>query len=88
MKKQFELYLISKGYKQFTPSGHPSTVYDYCKRIDFIANEEGLNWTDLAKQIEKILPLYDDCGPKQDLGRKSHHAVINALRRFSEFLSK
>ena len=40
IKKQFERYLISKGYSQTTPSGNPSTVYDYIKRIDKICKFE------------------------------------------------
>ena len=40
----------------------------------------------IAKEIKNVLPQYDKDGIKQQLGEKSHHAVINALRRFSEFL--
>jgi hypothetical protein len=36
LEASFRDYLISEGYKQTTPSGHPSTVYDYCKRIEFV----------------------------------------------------
>ena len=34
MKKAFEEYLIKNGYRQVTGSGNPSTVYDYCRRVD------------------------------------------------------
>lgn len=87
MKKQFEEYLISKGYKQTTPSGNPSTVYDYIKRVDKICQWEDVSWQQLANDIDEILPQYDIGGKKEDLGKKSHNAVINALRRFSEFIA-
>ncbi|UZQ52389.1 hypothetical protein [Clostridium kluyveri] len=51
MKKQFEEYLINKGYKQTTPSGQPSTVYDYMKRIDRVCDWENMNWEQLADSV-------------------------------------
>ncbi|HHY82592.1 MAG TPA: hypothetical protein GX505_07920 [Clostridiales bacterium] len=87
LKEQFEKYLINKGYKQTTPSGHPSTVYDYCKRIDKVCEWENITWHQIADNISVILPQYDIGGEKEDLGKISHSAVINALRRFSEFVT-
>lgn len=86
MKKHFEEYLISKGYKQTTPSGHPSTVYDYVKRIDKICKWESITWEELANNIHDFLLQYDVGGEKEKLGKISHRAVINALKRFSEFV--
>ncbi|MFA6808376.1 MAG: hypothetical protein WCR27_05235 [Eubacteriales bacterium] len=86
MEKQFEEYLINNGYKQTTPSGNPSTVYNYIKRIDNICEWENITWEQLANNIQIILPQYDIEGIKEDLGKKSHSSVINALRRFSEFV--
>lgn len=88
MKKQFEEYLINKGYKQTTPSGQPSTVYDYIKRIDRVCEWENMNWEQLADSIQKILCQYDIGGEKENLGKISHNAVINALRRFSDFVMR
>ena len=34
MIEGFENYLIKEGYSQYTPSGNPSTVYDYCRRVE------------------------------------------------------
>ena len=86
MKDQFEKYLIQEGYKSKTPSGKPSTVYDYIKRIDFVCNEENCDWIALATNIDNIIRSYDIGGSKEDLGRISHNAVINALKRFQEFV--
>ena len=45
MKEQFCQFLINKGYKVVTPSGNPSTVYDYLKRIDKVCEWELMdNW--------------------------------------------
>lgn len=87
MKLEFESYLIYQGYKQRTLTGRPSTVYDYTKRIDKICEWEGLSWEALATNISQVLAEYNEGGVKQHLGEKSHRAVINALKRFKEFLS-
>lgn len=86
MKKAFESYLKECGYTIQTPSGNPSTVYDYCRRIDAVARNEGLSWEEMVARIDDILPQYDNGGSKQHLGVKSHRSVINALKRFSEFV--
>lgn len=88
MKNQFEFYLINQGYKQTTPSGRPSTVYDYIKRIDSVCVQENKSWASLAQEINFIVQAYDKGGCNEKLGNKSHRAVINALKRFAEFVSK
>ena len=87
MKKEFEVFLIDKGYKQYTPSGNPSTVYDYMKRIDKVCEWENITLQNLFENIKIILPQYDLGGIKEDHGKKSHSAVISALRCFAEFTS-
>jgi hypothetical protein len=88
MKEQFQDYLIKCGYSVETPSGNPSTVYDYIKRIDKVCEWERTTWLELAKNISSIISKYDIGGIREDLGNKSHRAVINALKRFSEFLAQ
>ena len=87
MKEQFQEYLIKQGYSLTTPAGNPSTVYDYAKRIDKVCRLENLTWTSLAENIAAIVTLYDVGGSKEDLGKQSKSAVINALKRFAEFVS-
>ena len=87
MKKRFASWLVDHGYRQYTPGGKPSTVYDYVKRIDFVCSEEKCSWMELAAKIEQIIPQYDAGGIRQVLGDRSHRAVINALKRFSGFVS-
>lgn len=87
MKEQFQLYLVNQGYSVKTPSGNPSTAYDYKKRIDKVCEWENLTWEELYHCIDRIVLLYDIGGTKEELGEKSHRAVINALKRFQEFAS-
>lgn len=87
IEKEFEKFLIDSGYKQFTPSGKPSTVYTYLKSIRRVCDWEGVTIEQLAKNIKDVLPKYDIGGEKEDFGKLSHSSVINALKRFSEFVS-
>ncbi|MEE1055631.1 MAG: hypothetical protein UH239_00065 [Acutalibacteraceae bacterium] len=87
MDEQFKNYLIKAGYKITTPSGNPSTIYSYIKSIDKVCELEGFSWCELADNIETIVKQYDLGGTKEDLGNKSHKTVINALKRFQEFIN-
>ncbi len=86
MREKFREYLISQGYKIITPKGKPSTVGDYINRVDNVCKYEGMTYETLAYNIGHILSEYEVGGKKEALGRKSHNAVINALRRFREFI--
>ena len=86
MINEYEKYLISIGYKQTTPSGHPSTVYQYLKAIRNVCDEERISLTGLKENIDTIVAKYDIGGEKEEIGVKSHKTVINALKRFEEFL--
>jgi len=87
MKEKFAQYLINEGYSETTPRGKPSTVYDYQKRIDKVCKMENMTWEELADSIGRIITQYDVGGIKEDLGNASKRAVINALKRFQEFLT-
>ena len=76
-----------KGYSEKTPHGNPSTIYQYLKSINNICKWENTIWTGLRENILNIVSLYDEGGAKEVFGKKSHKTVINALKRFSEFLS-
>ena len=87
IKLLFKNYLIDRGYKEKTPKGYGSTVYDYCSRINYIVYYEHFyTWIDVILHIDKLLIDYSENGIKSNLGKKSNCAVINALRRFYEFL--
>lgn len=88
MRKEYHDYLIAQGYKLKTPSGNPSTVYDYQKRIDKVCEWEKCSWETLAKNIDKIVVIYDIGGDKENFGNSSHRSVINALKQFKKFVQK
>jgi hypothetical protein len=85
---KFEKYLVQKGYSQFTPSGHPSTTYDYAKnRIPKICERERISVEQLAGNVRHYVEKYDDGSSESKFGKKSHSAFINALKRFEEFVN-
>jgi hypothetical protein len=83
--KNFETYLIKEGYSEYTPSGHPSTVYDYGKRVENICEKESISILKLAENIDFYVSKYDTYGSEAEYGNKSHRAIINALKRFQDF---
>ena len=83
----FEEYLVNAGYCEYTPTGNPSTVFSYIHAIKKVLEEEGLSWHTLQRDIENIVPIYDIGGTKQHIGAKSNCTVINALKRFREFVN-
>lgn len=85
--KKFKDYLVSFGYKEFTPKGLGSTAFDYPKRIRYIVWYENYkSCIDVVRNIKGLLKEYDIGGIREDIGQKSNAAVINALKRFEEFL--
>ena len=84
----FEKYLINAGYKEETDDGAPSTVYSYVNAVESVRAEEGVSWDTLKTDIATIVPLYDEGGVKEMIGAKSNKTVINALKRFAEFVGK
>lgn len=88
MKDGFYEFLIDKGYKEYTLSGNPSTVYSYYNAIDAVCDNEKLSRSQLSARIDEILPKYDEGGIYEDIGKRSNRKVINALRRFAEFTKR
>ncbi len=85
MLENFKHYLIRKGYSEYTPSGNPSTVYDYGKRIEKICKKESISIKQLADNIGVYVKKYDNFGSEEEFGKRSHNAFINALKRFEEY---
>jgi hypothetical protein len=84
---EFQNYLIKNNYSEFTPSGYPSTVYDYSKsRLPKICKREKINLQELADNISNYVLKYDVGGIDSDFGAQSHRAYINALKCFQKFL--
>lgn len=87
MKKDFEDFLKSNGLREFTKNGRPSTVYNYSRSIERVCEWENMTWNDIAHNINKILIDYGRGGIKEHLGNESNSTVINALRRYEEFIT-
>ena len=85
--RDYEDYLIASGYKTETDNGDPSTVYAYIKAVDSVLSEEAISWSTLKANISDIVKKYDEGGEKEAFGRKSNKTVINALKRFEEFVN-
>ena len=81
MQKQFEEYLQAKKYSQLTS-------IDYPARLERLCRKEKISYEHLAQHLAEIMPQYDKNGKKECYGRRSHSSVLNALRRFAEFLSE
>ena len=86
MLENFKIYLIKQGYSESTPSGKPSTVYDYGKRIERICEREGISINQLADNIDVYVKKYDTFGSEVEFGKRSHNSYISALKRFEEFM--
>ena len=86
MLENFKIYLIQQGYSEFTPSGNPSTVYDYMKRVEKICDRENITIKRLAKNISFYVDKYGPTGNEAEFGRRSHNAFISALRKFEDFV--
>jgi len=84
----FKRYLIQQGYSEYTPSGYPSTVYDYIKRIEKICERERITVKQLSDNINVYVKKYDTFGSEEEFGKRSHNAFISALKRFEEFMKK
>lgn len=84
----YETYLIRSGYKTQTDKGLPSTVYAYIKAVDFVLDEEHLTWSALVDKIHIVIKKYDVGGEKEHLGNKSNKTVINALKRFQDYVNQ
>ncbi len=59
MYDTFYNYLVSAGYKEYTPSGRKGTVYSYCYAIEKVLDNEGISWQTLFEKIKQIIVKYD-----------------------------
>lgn len=88
LREQFYQYLVKKGFSDRTPTGNQSTTYDYPKRIERVCKEESLSWERLLTGIDEIVVKYDKGGVKEELGKQSKSAVINALKQYQLFAAE
>ena len=84
---EFRSYFIKRRYSTITPSGHPSTVYDYCGRIKRVCEIKNITWEALAAQIDTKVRDYGRGDIREKEGEKSHRAVISALKAYQDFMN-
>ena len=46
-----------------------------------------MTWDELKDNISSVVKIYDVGGEKEDIGKKSHNAYINAIRAFQKFVN-
>ena len=88
MNEQFEYYLKQRGYSITTPFGTPSTVFRYSNRVDKVCEWEMITWTELSQKINIIIAKYDFGGIHEHIGNKSNRVIVQAFKRYSEFLAQ
>lgn len=86
IQTQYEAYLEAAGYPVVGRTGKDSTVPAYAYAVEQVLKEENLTWAELEKSIAQIVTKYDVGGACEDFGAKSNRTVINALKRFAEFV--
>lgn len=86
MLDNFSRFLIQHGYREYTPSGNPSTVYDYVKRVEKICERERISIKQLEESISFYVNKYDTFGSEEAFGNQSHRSFINALKRFEDYV--
>lgn len=83
----YKLWLIERRYSEFTPSGNPSTIYEYCNAIKNIMKMENIDtWSELPQHINRLVLEYGEGGINEDFGKKKHSTPISALLRFKDYL--
>lgn len=86
-EKDFERFLKINHYSEETKNGTKSTVYSYVNAVKSCMDSEGLDWTSLIQQISSVIRIYDIGGAKEEVGYRGNNTVINALRRFADFVN-
>ena len=86
IQTEFEVYLESAGYPVVGVSGNDSTVPSYSRAVEKVIENEDITWADLKKNIANVVSKYDVGGACEEFGAKSNRTVINALKRFAEFV--
>lgn len=87
IEKDFESFLKTNKYSEETKNRTKSTIYSYVNAVKSCMESEGLDWTSLMKHISQVIRIYDVGGMKEETGYKGNHTVINALRRFEDFVN-
>lgn len=75
----FRKYLTGETYK-------PKVVFGYARAVEKVLEEERMSIEEFNRRINEICFLYDIGGAKESIGERGHRTVINALKRYREFI--
>lgn len=76
----FRKYLTGETYK-------PKVVFGYARAVEKVLEEERMSIEEFNRRINEICFLYDIGGAKESIGERGHRTVINALKRYREFIN-
>lgn len=82
MQEEFKYWLEKNGLRTYAPT----TIAAYTRSVDDVCQIENCSWTALGNDINNIVKIYDWGGEKEAKGNEGHRTVINALKRFQEFI--
>lgn len=86
-KENFKRYLRKNGYKEWSDAGNETTISSYVYWIERVMEREHINtWSEFTDHIQGILRKYGEYGEMRCFGKEAHSTVINALKRFMEYL--
>ena len=86
-KDDFINYLRKEGYKEWSQNGNKTTIPEYVYSIERVMKLEGVEtWSEFTDHIQTCLFKYGEYGEMSEFGKESHSTVINALKRFMEYL--
>lgn len=86
-EQKFMDWLKQEDYKDWTGTGYPSTIYQYVGAIKRVMAKENIeSLSDLTQHIQLLIRKYGPYGPMKEYGCTGHNTVINALKRFMDFL--
>ena len=86
-EQKFMDWLKQEDYKDWTGTGYPSTIYQYVGAIKRVMAKENIeSLSDLTQHIQLLIRKYGPYGPMKEYGSSGHNTVINALKRFMDFI--
>ena len=86
-KDNFINYLRKEGYSEWSANGNETTISKYIYWIERVMRYEMINdWSELTNHIQHLLIRYGEFGEMKSFGQEGHSTVINALRRFMDYL--
>ena len=88
MKKNYEKFLLEKGYSEKSGRLLPSTIYAYIRGIEHACKYENLSIEQLAENINTIAPTYQPSQKNSVKGRGLSRAVRCSLVQFQKFINQ